>query len=125
MRQAGLPARDTRMNDPFKRPPSSWIMEDDLSQGTTIDAAIGIQHASAEGLDDLPPSRLADLDDCPCQFIGIDQDSPAALEHPGDGTFPRRDSAGQTHENHRGAAYIRLSKTSVSFHPSYERRIFG
>ena len=71
----------------------------------TIDRAIEIQDAPTECPDNLPPCRFAWLNNFTSQFIGIDHDGTAFLEHLCHGTFSSGDTPGESNQDHGDGAY--------------------
>ena len=80
----------------FKPVQLGTVSENNGSQLTAIESAVGIQDSLTECFDDLSPSRFARYDDFMGQFVGIDDDRPALLEHLGDGAFAGGDTAGES-----------------------------
>jgi len=100
--ESRLFACHARMDDSFQRAAFGRMAKNDRAKRAAIEAAVRIEDGVAERLDDLPPGRLARLNDIACQLIGIDDHCAAAFEHLGDGTFPGRHTACESDENHRG-----------------------
>ena len=99
-----LLACDTRVDDAFKPTPLGLVSENNGSQLPAIEGAVGIQYSLTECFYDLSPSRFAGFDDLMGQFVGIDHDRAALLEHLGNGAFSGRDAACEANENHGGGA---------------------
>jgi hypothetical protein len=91
--ESRLFACDTGVDDAFKATPLGPVSENDGSQLTAIEGAIGIQYSLTECVDDFLPSRFAGFDDLMGQFVGIDDNGAALLEHLGHGAFTGRDTA--------------------------------
>ena len=98
--QSSLFARDTGMNYSFEHAQLGLISKDDCTQGLAIEGAVRIEDGLAEGFYDLAPGRLVRLHDLTGQFVGIDDDRPASLEHLGDGAFACGDAACEADHNH-------------------------
>jgi hypothetical protein len=102
--ESRLFACDTGVDDAFKPTPLGLVSENNGSQLPAIEGAVGIQYGLPECVDDLSPSLFAGLDDLMGQFVGIDHDRAALLEHLGNCAFPGRDAACEANENHGGGA---------------------
>ncbi len=102
--ESRLFACDTGVDDAFKPTPLGLVSENNGSQLPAIEGAVGIQYSLPECVDDLSPSLFAGFDDLMGQFVGIDHDRAALLEHLGNGAFSGRDAACEANENHGGGA---------------------
>lgn len=109
---AGLPARDTRVDDAFKHSSFAVMTKDDATQRSPIDRSIRIEYRFSEYLHDGTPGRRAGLYHVSGQLIGIDQQCTALLEHTGDGCLAGRNAAGQSNEDHGGGAYMTRRRRS-------------
>lgn len=98
--QPGLFAGDTGVDDALQPAQPGPVAEHDGAQRLAIEGAIGVEDGLAERLEDLSPGWFARLHDVVSQLVGIDDDRAALLEHSGDRTFARGDSAGESYENH-------------------------
>jgi hypothetical protein len=98
--QTDLLAGDAGVDDAFELPTFYWIAEDYTSKGLPVKRAVLVEHCFSEEFDDLPPSRFAWLHDIAGQFVGIDDDRTALLEHLGDGAFAGGDTACEADQNH-------------------------
>ena len=103
-RQSSLFAGDAGVDDVFELPACFGIAEDDASESLSVERAVLIEHGLPKDSDNLSPSRLAWLDDFMGQFVGIDDDCAALLEHFGDGAFASGDAACEADQNHGGGA---------------------
>ena len=102
--QTGLFTCDAGMDDAFELPSFFLIAEDDASKGLSVERAVLIEDGFPKERDDLSPGRLARLGDFAGQFVGIDDDRAASLEHLGDGALAGSDAACEADKNHgRGA----------------------
>jgi len=95
---------DAGVDDAFKPTPLGVVSENNGSQLPAVDGAVGIQYSLTEYVDDLSPGRFAGFDDLMGQFVGINDDRAALLEHLGDGAFAGCDTACEADENHGGGA---------------------
>jgi len=102
--ESRLFACDTGVDDAFKPTPLGVVSENNGSQLPAVDGAVGIQYSLTEYVDDLSPGRFAGFDDLMGQFVGINDDRAALLEHLGDGAFAGCDTACEADENHGGGA---------------------
>ncbi len=102
--ESRLFACDTGVDDAFKPTPLGLVSEYNGSQLPAIEGAVGIQYSLPECVDDLLPGGFAGLDDLMGQFVGIDHDRAALLQHLGNGAFSGRDAACEANENHGGGA---------------------
>ena len=98
--QTDLLAGDAGVDDAFELPAFYWIAEDDAPKGLPVKRAVLAEYCLPEEFDDLPPGRLAWLHDNAGQFVGIDDDRTALLEHLGDGTLAGGDAACEADQNH-------------------------
>lgn len=76
------------MDETFKHSSLHRTTEYDCPEGLSIDRAVGVQDGLAKLTHNAAPRRFAWEDDLSRQFIGIDDDGPALLEHLRDSTFP-------------------------------------
>ena len=97
-------ACDTGMDDAFKLTKLGPVSENDGSQRMAIEGAVWIEDGLAERFHDLAPGRFAWFDDVSGQFVGIDDDRAALLEHLGDGAFAGGDAACEADQDHGGGA---------------------
>ena len=95
-----LLAGDAGMDDAFELPAFRPIAEDDVPEGLSVEGSVWVEDCLPEQCDDLSPGRLAGFDDFMGQFVGIDDDRAALLEHLGDGTLAGGDAACEANENH-------------------------
>lgn len=102
--ESRLFACDTGVDDAFKPTPLGLVSENNGSQLPAIEGAVGIQYSLTECFDDLSPSRFAGFDDVMGQFVGVDDDRAALLEHLGDGAFTGGDTSCEPDDNHGGGA---------------------
>ena len=84
---------DTGVDDVFKPAPLGPVSENKGSQLTAIEGAVRIEDGLTERFHDLAPGRLTWFDDFTGQFVGIDNDRAALLEHFGDGALAGGDAA--------------------------------
>jgi hypothetical protein len=103
-RQSSLFASDAGVDDAFELPAFFRIAEDDASEGLAVERAVGIQDSLTECFDNLSPGRFAGFNDFMSQFVGIDDDRAALLEHRGDGAFAGGDASCESDQNHGGGA---------------------
>jgi hypothetical protein len=80
------------MNNPFEASEILRVVKDNRTQSMTINGAIGMQDAPAERPDNFTPCRFARPGNFTRQFIGIDHDGAAFLEHLRHGAFPCGDA---------------------------------
>ena len=102
--QTDLLAGDAGVDEAFELPAFYWIAEDDTSKGLPVKRAVLIEHCLSEEFDDLPPSRFTRLHDIASQFVGIDDDRAASLEHLGDSALAGGDAACEANQHHGGGA---------------------
>ena len=102
--QTDLLAGDAGVDDAFELPAFYWIAEDDTSKGLPVKRAVLVEDCLSEEFDNLPPGRLAWLHGIAGQFVGIDDDRAALLEHLGDGALTGSDAACEADQNHGGGA---------------------
>ena len=102
--QSGLLPGDAGVDDVFELPAFFGIAEDDASESLSVERAVLIEHGLPKESDNLSPSRLAWLDDFMGQFVGIDDDRAALLEHLGDGALAGGDTPCKPNEKHGGGA---------------------
>lgn len=104
-RESRLLTSDAGVDDAFQLAELGPVSEDDGSQRMAVEAAIRIEDDLAECLDDLPPGGLAWSDDLAGQFIGVDHDRAASLEHLGDRALAGGDPAREPYQDHGRGAY--------------------
>ncbi len=92
-RQSSLFTGDARMDDMFELPAFFCVAEDDASESLSVERAVLIEDGLPEERDDLSPGRPTWFDGLMGQFVGIDHDRAALLEHLGNGAFSGRDAA--------------------------------
>jgi hypothetical protein len=102
--QTDLFASDAGVDDAFELPAFYWIAEDDTSKGLPVKRAVLVEHSLPKESDNLSPSRLAWLHDMAGQFVGIDDDRAASLEHLRDGALAGGDAACEANQHHGGGA---------------------
>ena len=100
-RQSGLLPRDARVDDSLKAAQLGRVAKNDRGHRAAIERVIWVQDGLAERPDDGTPGRGAGLHDLTGEQIGINGIGAASLEHLGDCALAGRDSAGESHENHR------------------------
>lgn len=91
--EPGLFTRNAGVDDSFKSAQLGPVSENNGSQLTAIEGAVRIEDGLTECFDDLPPGRFARLDDFMGQFVGVDDDRAAMLEHLGDRALAGGDTA--------------------------------
>ncbi len=110
--QTDLLAGDAGVDDAFELPAFYWIAEDDAPKGSPVKRAVLVKHCFSEEFDNLLPGRLAWLHDIAGQFVGIDDDRTALLEHLGGGAFAGGDTACEADQNHGAEDSMGLLKKS-------------
>jgi len=93
------------MDDSLKLSKFRTIAKHDLPEGLSVDRPVSVQDGCSESTDDVSPRRFAWLDHFSCQFVGINDNGPALLEHLRYGAFPGGDTPGESDQDHRGGAY--------------------
>ena len=88
------------MDDVFKLLQLGPVSENNGSQFTAIECVVRIDDGLAERFHDFSPGRLARLHDFTGQFVGINDDRAALLEHLGDGALAGSDAACEADQNH-------------------------
>lgn len=91
---------DAGMNDVFKATAFAWPAEYNGAEYVAIEGAVGIQDGLTEFVDDFSPGRFAGFDDVMGQFVGVNDDRAAMLEHLGDGALAGGDTACEADQNH-------------------------
>jgi hypothetical protein len=84
---------DAGMDDAFELPAFRPIAEDNAPEGLSVERSVLVENCLSEQCDDLSPSWFAWFDDFMGQFVCIDDDRAALLEHPGDGALAGGDAA--------------------------------
>jgi hypothetical protein len=102
--QTDLLAGDAGMDDAFELPSFFLIAEDNASEGLSVERTVLAEYCLPEECNDLPPSRFARLHDIAGQFVGIDDDRAASLEHLGDSALAGGDAACEANQHHGGGA---------------------
>ena len=72
-----------------------------------VEAAVGVEDAVAEPLDERGERRLPGLDHRPGDLVGVDDDGALVAQQIGDGRLARADPTGQSYEQHCDACYSR------------------
>ena len=103
-RQSSLLAGDAGMDDVFKLSAFFRIAEDDASKGLSVERAVLIEYCLPEERNNFSPGRRAGFDGFMGQFVGIDDDRAAFLEHLGDGALAGSDAPCESDQNHGGGA---------------------
>ncbi len=91
--EPGLFTRNAGVDDSFKLAQLGPVSENNGSQLTAIEGAVRIEDGLTECFDDLQPGRLIRLHDFMGQFVGVDDDRAAMLEHLGDRALAGGDTA--------------------------------
>lgn len=107
-----LLAGDAGMDDAFELPSFLRIVEDDASEGLTVERVVLVEDCLPKLFDDGSPGRFPWFDNLTGQFIGIDQDGAASLEHLRDGTLAGCDTACEADQNHGAEDTMGLLKKS-------------
>ena len=102
--EPGLFTRNAGVDDSFKPAQLGPVSENNGSQLTAIEGAVRVEDGLAERFHDLTPGRLVRLHNITGQFVGIDDDRAAMLEHLGDGALAGSDTACEADQNHGGGA---------------------
>lgn len=98
--ESGLHLGYTRVDDLFQLSTLCSVMKHDLPEDLPVDRAVGVQDGLSESTHDVPPCRFAWLDNLTRQFIGIDHDGAAFLEHLRHGAFPSGDASRESDQDH-------------------------
>jgi len=103
--KSGLLLGYTRVDDLFQLSKLCSVTKHDLSEDLPIDRSVRVQDGFSESAYDVPPCRFAWLDNLARQFIGIDHDGTAFLEHLRHGAFSSGDASSESDQDHGGGAY--------------------
>jgi hypothetical protein len=83
------------VQDRLEPPAGGGVGEDDLAQAAAVEAAVGAEHARAEGGHDLGERRLPGLDDLPGDEVGVDDGDAERGKELRDRGLATRDASGE------------------------------
>jgi hypothetical protein len=95
---------DQRVQQPFEARSRPVVREDETTQGSAVDLAVGSQDARAECVTDRDEPRLSDCGQAVRENVGVDDLHAQRCECAGNGRLSAADPTGQTDDVRHGEA---------------------